>query len=662
MKTLKFFSILCFYLAGTLTVLGQQSVNSIKPGNDFYNYVNSNWIQASKIPDDMPAWGGFATLGLENENRLKGILEELAKKTDLPLGSAEQKVGDFYASGMDTSTINKLGYQPLLPIFKRIDEVKNYSELLFLMANFYREGQGHLFGFSVEPDQKNSNINIVNFSQSGASLPEKSYYSKTDEQSKMIRAKLQEYISSLFILTGIDPEEAKQKASSILKLETRIASSHLSNVQLRDPASSYHKMTVAEFQKLTPHINWTRLMPAMGVKTDQINVAHPNYFKTLDTLITSIPLAQWKDNLKYVFISSNATLLSKPFQDVNFAFSQVFTGLPVQPERWKTMVNLSDGELLGQLYVKKYFTPKAKAKIDTLVTNLLTSFKVHLENLTWMSAATKQEALLKLSKITRKIGYPDKIKNYDNLSISRTNFYGNAANYALFSYNESLNKIDKPIDRSEWGMTAPTVNAYYNPLYNEIVFPAGILQPPFFDVDADDATNYGGIGMVISHEITHGFDDQGRQYDANGNLRDWWTKEDGEKFAGLTKKLIDQYSAYKVLDSLHINGQLTIGENIADLGGIAIAYDAFKLTKQGKSNSGARGLSADQEFFNSFATIWRFKARDNYAAMLVNVDPHSPPLFRVNGPLSNFEPFYKTYQLVPADALYKKPEERISIW
>jgi putative endopeptidase len=326
------------------------------------------------------------------------------------------------------------------------------------------------------------------------------------------------------------------------------------------------------------------------------------------------------------------------------------------------MVGMSDGELLGQLYVKQYFTPRAKARIDTLVTNLLTSLKTHIENLTWMSETTKKEALLKLSKISRKIGYPDKIKNYDKLAISRTDFFGNALHYASFAYGASLKKINRPVDKSEWAMTAPTVNAYYNPLYNEIVFPAGILQPPFFDADADDATNYGGIGMVISHEITHGFDDQGRQYDANGNLRDWWTREDADRFSALTRKLITQYNNYKVLDTTRVNGQLTVGENIADLGGIAIAYDAFKLTKQGKSNKLVNGISADQEFFNSFANIWRFKARDNYVAMLINVDAHSPAKFRVNGPLSNFEPFYQAFQLSAADKMYKKPEDRITIW
>jgi putative endopeptidase len=300
--------------------------------------------------------------------------------------------------------------------------------------------------------------------------------------------------------------------------------------------------------------------------------------------------------------------------------------------------------------------------MDTLVNNLLTAFRHRLENLTWMSDTTKKEALLKLSRITRKIGYPDKIKNYDNLTISRTDFFGNAMNYAVFGYNEQLKKVNKPVDKSEWEMTAPTVNAYYNPLNNEIVFPAGILQPPFFDADADDASNYGGIGMVISHEITHGFDDQGRQFDANGNLRDWWTKGDAQRFADLAKKFVVQYSNYKVLDSLHINGQLTVGENIADNGGISIAYDAFKLTKQGQSNKLFDGLTADQKFFRSFATIWRFKARPNYTTMLISVDTHSPAEFRVNGPLSNFEPFYKAYQLTPNDSLYKKPEDRIVIW
>jgi putative endopeptidase len=643
-------------------VKAQQPEKAIKPGDDFYACINSKWIESNKIPDDMPAWGGFQTLGLENQQKLKGILEQLSANAHLPAGTAEQKIGDFYASGMDTATINKLGFTPLLPVFKSIDAIKNYHDLLFFIARLYREGQGYLLGFSVEPDQKNSNINIVSFSQAGTVLPEKSYYTRTDAQSVMIRSKYEDYVASMFTLTGDNALIAKKKAAAVLALETRLAMSHLSNVELRDPAASYHKMTIAEFQKITPHIQWDEILRIMGVQTNEVDVAHPQYFKTLDSMLVALPIATWKDKLKYTYININSSLLSKSFQDSTFAFSQLFTGLAVQPERWKTMVGMSDGELLGQLYVKQYFTPRAKAKIDTLVTNLLISFKTHLENLTWMSETTKKEALLKLSKISRKIGYPDKIKNYDKLSINRTDFFGNAQHYALFTYEESLKKINKPVDKSEWAMTAPTVNAYYNPLYNEIVFPAGILQPPFFDADADDATNYGGIGMVISHEITHGFDDQGRQYDASGNLRDWWTKEDAERFSALSHKLVNQYNNYKVLDTTRVNGQLTLGENIADLGGIAIAYDAFKLTKQGKSNKVVNGISADQEFFNSFGTIWRFKARDNYVAMLINVDVHSPAQFRVNGPLSNFEPFYQAYQLTGADKMYKKPEDRITIW
>lgn len=662
MKTLKLFGLLVLLIVRHASTFGQTATKPLKPGDDFYTYVNAQWIATSKIPDDMSAWGGFETLSLENQKKLKNILEELAKNPNLKPGSSAQKVGDLYASGMDTLTINNLGYKPLLPVFKRIDAVKNYKEFLSLIAQLYKEGNGHLLGFGVEPDQKNSTVNMASFSQSGTFLPEKSYYSRTDAQAVMIRQRYKDYITTMFRLTGTDTASAKAKATAILNLETSIAKSHLSNVEQRDPASNYHKMTVAEFQKITPHIIWQQIFAAIGIHTKAINVAHPQYFKALDSLLVSIPVSIWKDDLKFIYINSKTALLSRPFLDANFAFSRIFTGAPTQPERWKTMVSLSDGELLGQLYVDRYFTPKAKAKMDTLVGNLLAAVKIRLEHLTWMSDTTKTEALLKLSRITRKIGYPEKIKDYSTLAISRSDFFGNSENYGVFAFNESLRKIDQPVDKSQWEMTAPTVNAYYNPLNNEIVFPAGILQPPFFDVDADDASNYGGIGMVISHEITHGFDDQGRQYDANGNLRDWWTPGDARRFGELTKKLITQYNGYKVLDTLHLNGQLTVGENIADLGGIAIAYDAFKLTQQGKSTLLSDGLTPDQKFFKSFATAWRFKARPNLITMLITVDPHSPAQFRVNGPLSNFEHFYQVYQLSETDSLYKKPADRIVIW
>jgi putative endopeptidase len=636
--------------------------STVNAGDDFYQYINKAWLDTAKIPEDLPISGGFATLSVQNQQKLRGILEELAAKPALAKGSNEQKVGDLYASGMDTDAINALGYKPLLPVLERIDAVKNYKQLLLLIAHLYKEGNGQLLGFSVAPDLKNSKTNIVNFNQAGTSLPEKSYYTNMDETSKLIRARLQEYITNMFVLTGTKDADAQASAQAIIGLETSIAASHLSNIQLRDPESSYHKMSVASLQKLTPHIDWGALFAVMGVVTDSVNVAHPAYLKTIDTLLYTLPIETWKNKVKYVYINTKAGLLGRPFRDAEFAFNQVFSGQPAQPERWKVMVGISDGELLGQLYVKKYFTPAAKAKMDTLVNNLLEAFKIRLQHLDWMSESTKKEALLKLSRITKKIGYPDKIRDYSDVVISRTDFFGNNESYARHAYRESILKINKPVDRLEWQMTTPTVNAYYNPANNEIVFPAGILQPPFFDVNADDATNYGAIGMVISHEITHGFDDEGRQFDAAGNLRDWWTKEDADKFKQRTQVLVDQYSQFKVLGKVPVNGQLTLGENIADQGGIAIAYDAFKMTAQGKSNTVVNGYTTDMLFFKSFATVWRSKARDNYAAMLVNVDTHSPDKFRVNGTLANFAPFYQTYTLTPVNLLYRKEGERAKIW
>ncbi len=638
---------------------------SIHPGDNFFMYANGTWIKNSVIPDDQSGWGSFYTLYDENLKKMRTILDELSAKSDHTPGSNEQKVGDFYASGMDTTAIEKAGYDPLKPMLAKIDAVKDYKELISLLATSYTEGDGALIGIYVGADERNSAKNILSLYQTGLTLPEKDYYTNTDASTAEKRQKLIEHITNLFVLTGVDKTIATQQATAVLKLETAIAASHLAPVKLRDPIRNYNKMSVVDLQKISPNINWSNSLQQMGIQTDSVNVAQPQYYKTLSTLLSSQPIDVWKSKVKFDYISSNASLLSKAFVDERFSFNKLFSGAKTQEDRWKKMVNRTDNglkDLLGQIFVEKYFPAEAKKRMDELVNNLQIAFDKRIAQLDWMSDTTKQRAKEKLAAIMKKIGYPDKWKSYDDVTITRTDFYGNMRNIAKHDYKESIAKIGKPVDKTEWVMTAPTVNAYYNPTFNEIVFPAGILQFPFFELKADDAINYGAIGMVIGHEMTHGFDDQGRQYDAQGNLTDWWTKTDAEKFTTKAKGVIEQYNAYTVLDSLHVNGALTLGENLADIGGLAIAYDAFKLTQQGKGTEKIDGFTPDQRFFLGYAQVWRLVDRPESMRTRITTDPHSPEEFRVNGPLANFEPFYKAFGVTEKHQLYRSVDQRARIW
>ena len=638
---------------------------SVHPGDNFFMYANGTWIKNSVIPDDQSGWGSFYTLYDENLKKMRTILDELSAKSDHKPGSNEQKVGDFYASGMDTAAIEKAGYDPLKPMLAKIDAVKDHKELISLLATSYTEGDGALIGIYVGADERNSAKNILSLYQTGLTLPEKDYYTKTDAATAEKREKLIEHITNPFVLTGVDKTMATQQATAVLKLETAIAASHLAPVELRDPIKNYNKMSVTDLQKMSPNINWSNSLQQMGIQTDSVNVAQPAYYKTLSALLASQSIDVWKSKVKFDYISSNASLLSKAFVDERFSFNKLFSGAKTQEDRWKKMVNRTDNglkDLLGQIFVQKYFPGEAKKRMDELVNNLQIAFDKRIAQLDWMSDTTKQKAKEKLSAIMKKIGYPDQWKSYDDVTITRTDFYGNMRSIAKHDYKESIAKIGKPVDKTEWQMTAPTVNAYYNPTFNEIVFPAGILQFPFFELKADDAINYGAIGMVIGHEMTHGFDDQGRQYDAQGNLTDWWTKTDAEKFTAKAKGVIDQYNAYTVLDSLHVNGALTLGENLADIGGLAIAYDAFKLTQQGKGAEKIDGFTPDQRFFLGYAQVWRLVDRPESMRTRITTDTHSPEEFRVNGPLANFEPFYQAFGVTEKHRLYRPADQRARIW
>ena len=638
---------------------------TVNPADNFFLYANGTWLKNTKIPPAETAWGGMYSMAVENRKELHQILEDVSKQ-DNPAGSKEQKVGDLYLSGMDTVAIEKLGYEPVKPLLAKINAVTNYKQLIDVSAATFNSGDGFLFGFYTAPDDRNSKMNMAHFDQTGLGLPDRDYYFNTDSATVKIRAAYVKYITTLFTLTGVDAATAAQKAAGILKLETAIAQSHLSPTDLRDPVKNYNKFAVSDFQKTVPDIDMTRVLKLMNIHTDTILVGQPKYYAALDNLLKTQAIGVWKDKLDFMALDGASASLSKSFRDAHFEFyGKVLNGQKVQKERWRDMVEVIDnglGELLGQLYVAKYFPPDAKKRMLALVNNLQSVYKARIERLDWMSPATKQKALEKLAAFSKKIGYPDKWKNYDDVVIHKDTYYENLQSIARHNYNDELKKINKPVDRTEWDMTPPTIDAYNNPYNNEIVFPAGILQFPFFDKDADDAINYGAIGVVIGHEMTHSFDDQGRQYDKSGNLKDWWTPEDAAKFKQRVQVLINQYNGYTILNDLHVNGSLTQGENLADNGGMAIAYEAFKRTPEGKSDVKIDGFTPDQRFFLSLAQVWRMKVSDESARMSIHTNPHSPPMYRTNGPMSNMPGFYKAFNVKPGDKMYRPDSARVKVW
>jgi len=638
--------------------------STVKPGDNFFLYANGKWMKNAKIPQTETGWGSFYTLYNDNLKNLRTILENAAK-SNVTKGSNEQKVGDFYASGMDSLTIEKLGVIPVKPLLTKIDGIKNDEDLINFVSEGFKNGQGDLFGFSVDPDDKMSSKNVLIFTQTGLNLPERSYYLDQDDKAKKIRSEYLKYITKVFSLSG-DSAQASTYADHILKLETMLAKSHSTPVELRDPQKNYNKLAVADFQKQIPNINFNTVLKNLGASTDSIIVRQPKYYQTLSALIKSQPIETWKEKLKFDALNNAANALNKAFRTAKFEFfSKTLYGQLAQTERWKTMVNNTDnnlGDLLGQLYAEQYFKPEAKKRMLELVNNLQKVYEERIKKVDWMSAETKKKALEKLNAFIKKIGYPDQWKKYDDVEISRSTYFANLQSARKHSYKEMMAKLGKTVDKTEWFMTPPTVNAYYNPAYNEIVFPAGILQFPFFAFNADDAINYGAIGAVIGHEMTHGFDDQGRQYDAAGNLKEWWTKEDATKFKTKADKVVALYDKFTLLDNQHVNGALTLGENLADIGGLNIAYDAFKLTDQAKSDKKIDGFTPDQRFFLGFAQVWRMKTRDESMRVRIKTDPHSPEMFRVNGTVYNMEAFYKAFNIPTTAKMYLAPENRLGVW
>ena len=644
---------------------------SVKPQDDFFMYADGGWIKRTEIPPEYSRWGSFNELIEKNNDALHEIAEKAAKSRVDPKTAPEaQKVGDYYGSGMDEKTIEAMRTKPLDDELKRIDAMKDRNDVLKEIAHLHTLGVGAFFGFGSGQDDKNSTMVISNCVQGGLGMPDRDYYTKTDDASKKLRDQYVDHVAKMLTLLGEPANTASDHSKKILALETSLAQASRTRVELRDPQKNYNKMPQTDLQALTPDWNWADYFKEINLnEPGNINVHQPDFFKAANATFANTPINDWKTYLRWHLINAAAAELSKDFVNENFNFNDAtLRGTKQIKPRWKRVVISTDaaiGEALGKLYVADHFPPEAKARALELINNLKEALSDRIKTLEWMDEPTKQEALKKLAAFTVKIGYPDKWRDYSLLKIDKGPFISNALRAENFEVNRDLKKIGKPVDRTEWGMTPPTVNAYYNPTMNEIVFPAGILQPPFFNAKADDAVNYGGIGAVIGHEMTHGFDDQGRQYDATGNLRDWWSPDSAAKFTERSKAVVTQYAEYEPLPGMHINGELTQGENIADIGGVKLAYAA--LQKALDKNPTARekkidGFTPEQRFFLSFATIWKSKQRDEDLKLRLNTDPHSPARYRVNGPLSDLSEFAKAFNIPDGSPMVRAADKRVNIW
>ena len=638
---------------------------SVKPGDNFFLYANGTWLKDNPVPPSKTRWGSFDMLRQTSLDRLKLLVEDAA--VNASKDSLSQRVGNLYASAMDSASIEKLGYVPIKPELQRLDTVSNYDAVLHEIATQRTKGIGGiLFGFYVGQDDKDVNKYIPGFNQGGISLPDRDYYLKNDARSTTVRNAYIKYVADMFKMVGDDSVTANKKAQDILGLETALAKAQVSRVELRDPIKTYNKFSIADFNKLTPTLDWKMMLSMMKVdNADSVLCNNPSFFKTVNSLLSVVPVDVWKAYFQWAVIKNTAGYLSNDFVNRQFAFGQVLSGQKQITPRWQRMSSLVDGslgELLGQLYVQKYFTDAAKQRMLALVKNIQQTFGERINKLDWMSDSTKQQAMVKLNSIVNKIGFPDKWETYNGIVIKRDDLAANIKSINEWGYNDMVSKMGKPVDKTKWDMTPPTINAYYNPANNEIAFPAGILQFPFFDEKADDAVNYGGIAAVIGHELTHGFDDEGRQYGADGNLKDWWTAEDAKKFTERADKVASQFDAFTVNDTVHINGKLTLGENLADLGGLNIAYAAFKKTDEGKSDKKIDGFTPDQRFFLSWAQVWRSNILPETAANLVLTDPHSPGMYRCNGPVSNIDAWYTAFNIQQGDKMFKPETERIKVW
>lgn len=651
---------------------------SVEPGKDFYRFAAGNWVKNNPVPPDKSRWASFSELAERNWFLIHEILEEAKTNTALPPHSPTREVGDFFASAMDTNRIERLGFQPIASDLKRIDQVASTKELFALLADFHDRGIGGIFGSGYGPDAKNSSIYAYHLRQGGLSLPDRDYYLK--DSFAETRDKYREHVTKMFTLLGEKPDEAAAHAATVLELETALAKACRTRVELRDPDKNYNKFATAELITTNPMIPWTVYFTGSGLSSAPSAaeknlvplpyeiVGQPEFFGAVDKLLGERPLSDWKVYLRWHLLHNSAPFLQRAVEEENFAFfGKVLSGQLEQEPRWKRSAKVIDGsigEALGQLYVEKYFPPEAKARMNELVENLKAVFRDHLQKVDWMTETTRAKASAKFARFTQKIGCPDKFRDYSAVEIRRDDLLGNVRRAAAFETHREKVRLGKAVDKTEWHMTPETVNAYFNPLQNEIVFPAGILQPPFFDVTMDDAVNYGGIGAVIGHEITHGYDDQGRKYDADGNLNDWWTEADAKAFEARAQKVVDEYNAFEPLPDLHVNGKLTLGENLADLGGVTIAYDALQraLAEDPSKRKKIDGFTPEQRFFISFAQIWRTNIREAEQRRLITVDPHSPGQFRAVGPLLNLQLFYDAFGIKSGEPMLRPQDQRAKIW
>ena len=641
---------------------------SVNPGDDFFRYANGGWMKANPIPEEYSRYGAFEVLDKLNKERIKSLINEVSKVEDAEKGSPQQQIRDFYKAAMDTAAVNAAGLKPVEALLAKIDGLESVNDIPQLTGEMNFKGMHPLFILYAAQDDKQSDRVIAHIIQGGISLPDRDYYVLDDERSKEIRKQYTAYMSKMFAMSGYDGRKAGGAAAAVMDIETRLAKASMTLVERRDPNKVYNLMSVDELKKTGKGFDFDSYFKALGINgIKEVNVHQPAFIAEIGMMMNTVSLNDWKAYLSWKVINGNASQLSSDFDEAHFDFyGRTLSGVEKMQPRWKRVVSAINGNLgeaMGKLYVEKYFPKEAKDRMIELIGNLKVSLGQSIENLDWMSDETKVKAGEKLAAIRVKVGYPDKWKDYSSIDITADNYLQNVWNCSEFSYRDNLNKIGKPVDREEWGMTPQTVNAYYNPTMNEIVFPAAILQPPFFDMNADDAVNYGAIGVVIGHEMTHGFDDQGRLYDKDGNLNEWWTEEDAKRFKEKTQILVNQYNNYVVLDSLHINGQLTLGENIADNGGLFIAHNALMMAyEKNGTPEPVDSLTYDQRFLISYAQVWRQNIRPKELMRRLKEDVHSPGEARVNQGVANLPWWYEAFNIKEGDKFYIAPEERAKIW
>ena len=641
---------------------------TVNPGENFYKYANGNWIKNNQIPDDRSSYGSFDIVGKETDKNVRTLLEELAKNTSAEKGSVAQKIRDFYVTGMDSVKIEEQGIAPLKPELDLIENIKTMEDFQDVVARFHTFGLDPLFNGGIEQDLMDSKNYKFYLMQAGIGLPDRDYYTADDDRSKEIRAEYVKHLAKMFVLTGADDQKAQKNAELVMSIETRLAEKSKTNTEMRNIPALYNKMSLAQLAELAPGFDWIRYFKNISDKDfGDVIVGMPVFFDEVGKIVNEFTIDDWKVYLTWNLVNRSAEFLSSDFVNQDFKFySEFLSGSKKIRERWERVVSTTNnamGEPLGELYVAKFFPPESKEKMVALVGNLKKALKIRIENLEWMGDSTKEAALAKLETMGVKIGYPDKWEDYSKLEIEPDSYVLNVRRASNFEYYKDLDKFGKPVDKDKWGMTPQTVNAGYNPLMNDITFPAAILQPPFFYANADDAVNYGAIGMAIGHEMTHGFDDQGRNFDKDGNMIDWWTQKDAEEFNKRTQLLVDQYSGFVALNNVHVNGKLSLGENLADFGGLTVSLEAYKISLEGKpAIKSIDGFSDIQRFFLSYAQLWKGNIRDKALLRQVQEDVHPWGEFRVNGALFDVPEFYETFNIKPEDKLYRTLEQRPVIW